>query len=181
MQFLVDTGAEVSVIPPTAELRRHPNPKVFLYAANKTTIKIYGDRIMYLNLGLRRKFQWKFIVADVSQPIVGADFLAHFQLLVDLHQRKLVDSSTNVSQSGSVKTIDAYTGGLSFIDSDMPFQDLLREFKDLALTNVTPKNITLDVTHHIITKGPPIFSKPRRLAPDKLKAAKAEIQTLLDA
>lgn len=63
----------------------------------------------------------------------------------------------------------------------MPFQDLLLEFKDHALASVTPKGVTHDVTHHIVTKGPPIFSKPRRLAPEKLRAAKAEIQTLLDA
>lgn len=36
-----------------------------------------------------------------------------------------------------------------------------------------------EVMHHIITKGQPVFSKPRRLSPENLSAAKAEIQDLL--
>lgn len=34
--------------------------------------------------------------------------------------------------------------------------------------------------HHIETKGPPCFAHPRRLPPDKLKAAKAEFQFLIE-
>ena len=31
-----------------------------------------------------RRFSWTFLLADVALPIIGADFLKHFQLLVDL-------------------------------------------------------------------------------------------------
>ncbi|GFT45275.1 hypothetical protein TNCV_2123551 [Trichonephila clavipes] len=34
------------------------------------------------DLGLRRVFRWPFITAAVSQPIIGADFLRHYGLLV---------------------------------------------------------------------------------------------------
>jgi hypothetical protein len=40
--------------------------------------------------------------------------------------------------------------------------------------------VTHNVTHYIETKGPPLHSKPRRLAPDKLKIAKEKFQHMLN-
>ena len=37
---------------------------------------------------------WTFVVADVAFNILGADFLAHHNLLVDMRQRRLVDPTT---------------------------------------------------------------------------------------
>jgi hypothetical protein len=34
-------------------------------------------------------------------------------------------------------------------------------------------------THHIVTKGPPVNSKPRRLTPEKYEAAKREFEELI--
>ena len=48
-----------------------------MYAANGFTINTYGVRTFELDLGLRRAFMWKFVVADVAKPIIGADFLDH--------------------------------------------------------------------------------------------------------
>ncbi|XP_026683330.1 uncharacterized protein LOC113469664 [Diaphorina citri] len=36
-----------------------------------------------------------------------------------------------------------------------------------------------NVFHHIVTTGPPCFARPRRLAPDKYRAAKAEFEIML--
>ncbi|XP_065052942.1 uncharacterized protein LOC135682132 [Rhopilema esculentum] len=36
-----------------------------------------------------------------------------------------------------------------------------------------------NVTHHIRTQGPPVFCRPRRLAPDRLPVAKAEFEHML--
>jgi len=49
-----------------------------LYAANGSVIPTYGTKTMQPNLNLRREFPWHFIIADVLQPIIGADFLAHY-------------------------------------------------------------------------------------------------------
>nr|VZI06335.1 unnamed protein product [Spirometra erinaceieuropaei] len=88
LRFLVDTGAEVSVIPP---LRRHRlKPSQFSFqAANSTTISTYGQRSLTLGLGLRRRFQWVFIEADVKSSIIGAEFLSSFGLRVDVRHRRL--------------------------------------------------------------------------------------------
>ena len=73
-RFLVNTGAEVSVIPPSSTDRKHRRDSLTLQAINDSPIATYGDRLLTVNIGLRQTFQWIFIVADVKQPILGADF-----------------------------------------------------------------------------------------------------------
>lgn len=53
-----------------------------------TTIKV--------NLGLQREFMWTIIIADVTKPIIGADFIQHFGLLIDLKRNKLIDPLTGL-------------------------------------------------------------------------------------
>ena len=63
-------------------------------------IPTFGTRSLSLNLGLRRDFHWIFVVAEVSKPILGADFLHHFGLMVDLRKSKLVDTNTHLQING---------------------------------------------------------------------------------
>ena len=88
-RFLIDTGAEISLIPPT---HKHSTPQdhgFTLLAVNGVSIPVFGRRSLTLNLGFRQKFQWVFVEAAV--PILGADFLKHFNLLVDLKHKQLID------------------------------------------------------------------------------------------
>lgn len=77
-QFLVDTGSKVCVILPSASDHKHVYAKLTLTAVNNTPITTYGQRSLTLNLDLRRTFQWVVIIANVPQPIIGADFLLNF-------------------------------------------------------------------------------------------------------
>jgi hypothetical protein len=43
-------------------------------AASGTTIHTYGWLPLSLIFGLRRDFTWRFVVADVTQHIIGVDF-----------------------------------------------------------------------------------------------------------
>lgn len=93
-QYLIDTGSDVSILPAAHNEKQQRNASKFggkSYAANGTQIDTFGQRNLVLDLGLRRKFQWPFIVADVTQTIIGADFLEYFGLLVDLRKRRLID------------------------------------------------------------------------------------------
>ncbi|BHF85594.1 hypothetical protein SprV_1002876300 [Sparganum proliferum] len=54
--FLVDTGAQLSVIPPTPADRRYPNPGLFLQAVNTSPITTFGTCSLSLDIGLRRLF-----------------------------------------------------------------------------------------------------------------------------
>ena len=75
IRFLADTGADICVFPRKLTPGRLRKSDYVLSAAN-------GMRTMTLNLGPRRDLCWRFLVADVSKPILGADFLSHHNLLV---------------------------------------------------------------------------------------------------
>lgn len=65
-----------------------------LSAANGTIIDTFGLKILEIDFNLRRKFVHSFMIASVNRPIIGADFLSKFGLLVDLKNKRLVDSQT---------------------------------------------------------------------------------------
>jgi hypothetical protein len=54
-----------------------------LCAANGTTIPTYQWLSLSLNLRLCRDFIWRFVVADVTHPLIHVNFPSHFGLLVD--------------------------------------------------------------------------------------------------
>ena len=96
IQFLVDSGADVSIIPATRQDMKRIPSTCKLYAANGTPINMYGEKLLQLDLGFRRSFKWPFIVANTDKSILGADFLKNFGLLVDLKRRRLIDMSTQI-------------------------------------------------------------------------------------
>lgn len=177
-RFLVDTGSEVSVIPPSGT-DRHASDTLTLTAVNSSPIRTYGKRSLTLNLGLRRTLPWIFIIADVRKPILGADFLRHFALLVDMQNRKLIDTHTQLYIQGILSHDLSPSPSIRPKDTSDPYSALLAEFP--ALLQVCSSDIPVrhDVTHRIETTGPPVFAHPRRLAPDRLCAAKQEFELML--
>lgn len=176
-KFLVDTGAVVSVFPKNKYSKL--NDDFSLYAANGSKINTYGHKRLTLNLGLRREFPWTFIIADVNRPILGADFLENFGLIIDIKNRRIIDNLTSISAICEVKTSPSL--GLTTISGDSPYHKILSDYPTIinpaALgTAKKPHNIT----HCIITKGPPVHSKARRLSPQKLAIVKSEIKNLLE-
>ncbi|CAB4026405.1 Hypothetical predicted protein, partial [Paramuricea clavata] len=141
--------AEVSVLPPRPSDRTH-RQGYDLQAANSSTIATYGTRSLTINLGLRRSFPWIFTITDVNHAIIGADFLRHFNPLVDLRTRSLIDTK------------------------------LLGEYPDITRPTTKQTAVKHNVAHHILTRGPPCSSRPRRLPPERLKIAKDEFQHMLD-
>jgi hypothetical protein len=100
IRFLVDTDADVCVFPRTRTNNGARKNYYMLYAANGTKIATYGDKLITLNLRLRRSFSWRFIIANVENPIIGMDFLAHYNLLVDARNKTLIDGTTKLTCQG---------------------------------------------------------------------------------
>jgi cleavage and polyadenylation specificity factor subunit 1 len=96
LRFLVDTGAVLCVVPRKLVPGRKKRTIYDLFAANGTPIPTYGWRTLTLNLGLRRDFKWRFVVADVQLPIIGVDLLANFNLLVDCRNNRILDGVTSL-------------------------------------------------------------------------------------
>nr|VZI35209.1 unnamed protein product [Spirometra erinaceieuropaei] len=155
-KFLVDSGAVVSVVPPTPAERK-TRSSFCLTASNNSSIPPFGQRSITLDLGLRRIFRWVFIIADFSAALIGADFLAHFNLLVDLKNRRLVDCITDLHAVVN-----------------------MMQFPRLTTSSFREVDIRHTVTHRIPTTGPSKSCRPRRLAPDRLKIAKAEFEHMLE-
>lgn len=108
LHFLVDTGADISVLPYKTNLMSVPKDScnLRLSAANGTVIETFGTTLLELNLGLRRSFKHTFLLAAVGKPILGADFLSKFDLMVDLKNKKLIDRSTNIEINANTIMID---------------------------------------------------------------------------
>lgn len=176
-RFLVDTGADISVL--AAKNKKQSTSSAYkLYAANNTPIRTYGEKTLTLNLGLRRCFRWTFIIADVKTSILGADFLRHNKLLIDLHQRKLVDRVTELSIKAN--NCSSTESGVYMIGRNHAYHNILKQYPDVLRPMSLKSPAKHNVVHHIETTGPPLYARPRPLPPDKYKAAKLEFERMLD-
>lgn len=171
IQFLVDTGADVSVIPYKPDFQP-TQPQQQLSAANGSKINVYGTKLLRLGLGLRRNFDHVFLQATVTKPIIGADFLKKYGLMVDLQGQRLVDSTTNLEANAILINDPSPTPKHFAIESD--FESLLKEFPELTSEPRYDEEVKHTVVHHIVTNDHLPNSKQRRLNPEKFKAAKTE-------
>ncbi|BHF70478.1 hypothetical protein SprV_0301352900 [Sparganum proliferum] len=143
-RFMVDTAAD----------RRCPSPGLHLQAANCSPISTFGSRSLTLNIGLRRSFSWIFVIADVPHAILGSDFLAEFDLLVDCRRFCLLDRTTGLSVRGLTPFNDSCN--LSVLDKGIacPYRDLLLQHPNIIKPQFRIGEIQHDVIHHIRTSGP---------------------------
>lgn len=175
LSLLVDTGANVSVLPVARCRADRPRPDCSrLVAANGTEVKTFGSKTLTVSLpGCPSELEWSFVVADVRQALLGADFLRHHRLLVDMAGRKLRSAEDRVASLEAPKP------------SHPALAPLLKKFssvfaEDLAgLPSALPATDQLDVRHHIVTTGPPVAARPHRLNQEKAKAVNAELQEML--
>jgi hypothetical protein len=179
-RFLNDTSSNLSVFLSKLIPQSRERVNYDLCAANGTTFPTYRWLPLSLNMDLRREFTWRFAMAGVTNPFIGANFLPHYGFLVDCRNNGLLDSVTSLSvpaQAASllVPSVKVITGG-SAIDS------LLSEFPDLTRPTVQSE-VRHRIVHHMrtirTTPGPPVTFRPCRLAPDRLAIAKAEFNAML--
>ncbi|XP_076383750.1 uncharacterized protein LOC143261000 [Megalopta genalis] len=111
--------------------------------------------------------------------ITGADLLEHYGLLVDLRRGRLVDSMTSLYAVTTAKSVVYST--VSSIVPDPRVKHILADFPEVFGIAMMPPSKSVDVLHHILTTGPPVSERSRRLNPDKLRAAKKEFEALIAA
>ena len=177
-KYLIDTGAAVSILPKFCANRISKSDYLPLVAANNTTINTYGNSKRVVDVGLKRDYPWTFIVADVQQPIIGADFPIHYNLLVDIRSRCLRDMRTGLAIPASLSSIGPLS--LNRVDTvHNKYTKLLGQFPELTRPTTKGETVKHGITHKIVTKGHPVFARPRRLAPDKLVTAKREFVDMI--
>lgn len=107
IEFVIDSGADLSIVPAKYSWKRKINSINNLLSANDANISTYGRVTIALDLGLERKFEWDFVIADSSSCLIGADFLTGFQFLVDCPNASLIWKVTNEVVQG--KPFDSRT------------------------------------------------------------------------
>lgn len=182
LQYLVDTGSDLCVYPVSfLRAQRRHKTNYELYAANNTIIATYGWFSLSLDLGLRRSFTWRFVIADVTKPIIGVDFLSFYNLLVDVRNSRLIDGTTSLASAALVASA-CPSPQIKVISGDSPYHKLLEEYPDVMRPCGDPseRKCKHQTQHYIkTTPGPPVFARPRRLAPDRLKIARHEFDDMV--
>ncbi|KFD62660.1 hypothetical protein M514_03771 [Trichuris suis] len=177
----VDTGSEVSVLPPrlcTRKHRRQPDP-ICLLAANGAQITTYGTCRLTVDFGIGRPLEWTFTIADVRHPILGADFFRCFNLLVDVKRAQLINAKTYAVTNSSPLQTKSEHYACALRRKNNHTDNVLARYPDLTACTTNDEPIRHTVKHRILTFGPPIFSRPRRLPPETLRAAKHEFNNML--
>ncbi|XP_037800385.1 uncharacterized protein LOC119595300 [Penaeus monodon] len=140
--FLANTRAFLSIFPATQSDRKAANDNLQrLVTANGTPINSCDFRDITIRL-FRCTYPWSFLIADVTWPLLSADFLSHHNLLDDMRRCQLINMDTH-STSGQC-----------------------------SLYSREQQRVVLMCVPHIKTTGPPVHSRFRRLRPEMLHTAK---------
>jgi hypothetical protein len=166
-KFLVDTGAAVSVFPHTS---KDPSTGPPLSGADGKSIPSWGSIKKTLNFGVRA-FLSTFILAAVSKPILGVDFLSENRLLVDPHFGQVLDAKTLDPITGSESAARRAGLAASLCHVTPAVLSLLAAFPAIVGDGSCTPNPKHGVFHSIETSGRPVFAKPRHLDPEKHQIA----------
>ena len=177
--YLVDTGADVSVFPVSKEDKSSRKNSAPLIAANGSSIKTWGQCTIPLNIGSKQPFTHNFYIADVTRPILGADFFCKHNLAIDLANRRLIDLSKNLTLRATPDSTLPLIAGLA-TSAPNKFSAMLHEFPNILIPRFVSHSNKHGVEHHIITEGRPVHAKARRLSPEKLAIAKEEFATMVE-
>ena len=175
---LIDKGLQVSLRPPSATSPRINISGIKLAAANGLPIKSYGHARRQIKIGGKSYF-FVFLIAQVTRPILGLDFLQRFGMSIDLAKRQLVHSGLATCLSSATSSIS----GVNVVctPGTRSYARILRDYPE-----ITDASLAYSTTHHgvecfITMQGPPIKTPTRRLTPEKLKTAKKYFEMMLAA
>lgn len=178
LKFLVDTNAAISMI----QYNNDPSAKPTLFkllAANGFTIDTYGGKRLTMNIGMRQDFTWTFTIADMKIPILGADFLAHYELAAHMNPRTLSDKTMNIHVLGT-PTFHSTTEISVTMCHGCKYLDLLNQLVDIMQPFKAADSGGHQTQYHIRTSRAPAYSRSWPLAPHKLAYAKAQFDKILN-
>ena len=152
---LVDTGSQVSLWPPTTSTSNLQRSSVRLTAGNGTPIKAFGKQSRKIKIG-GKTYKFVFLVAQVSRPILGLDFLQAFGMTLDLRHRRLIHDGTSTRFS----TTSTPISGVNVVHSS-PFAHLLVDFPEITDAALASSSSKHGLECYIKTTGPPVRTAPR--------------------
>ena len=177
-RYLVDSGAEVSVLPATRIDHQTLKKGLPLRAVNGSAIPISANAPYLCTFASGR------ILTGLSSWLMSAN-----QLLVQIFSVSKDCSLTSRTTDCMTQKHPAAAFLLTFLTwkhftnyfstAHNRYYAILRNFPQLTAPQMADKTPTHGVQHRIVTAGRPTFAKARRLSPAKLAAAKKEFNNLL--
>ena len=155
-RFLIDTRAEISVLPANTATRCKPTTHP-LTATNGT----WGRKTISFHLG-HRHFTWTFTVSTVEGAIQGSDFLRSSGLLVDVKNNRLLDAE-NLAAMPLKRTNKVSLRLESFSLATDSYGHLLAKFPSITTPMFTAATVKHGIRHVIRTKGLLLHARARRL------------------
>ena len=120
------------------------------------------------------------MVANVRNPILGADFLEHYGLVVDVGNKPLADTRTNLSVQGIISLSLLLSPLLLPQQPDNDFAAVMLKFPTITQLCSKDRPIKHDITCCIEMAGAPVSARPQILAPEQLKSARQEFERMLE-
>ena len=170
----MDTGAEWSLLPHQSS---SPSSGPQLQGAAGRPITSWGFKQVDLLFG-SDNFSFNFLLAGVTRPILGIDFLSAHGLLAEPARRRVL-KATDLAVIGGSKNggNSGLIAHLSTVDPEV--RKLLSASPAALSVNNMPGGRALHgVSHPIETTGRPVFAKACRLDSEKLPQAKEEFAAL---
>ncbi|GBM45662.1 hypothetical protein AVEN_237904-1 [Araneus ventricosus] len=93
-----------------------------------------------------------------------------------MKRKKLLDGTSAVGLENPISANESMY--VATVQGDSPHVKLLLKFSDITKPSQSKPafHVKHNTEYHIETRGPPVFSKARRLDPEKLQEAKREFQ-----
>ena len=167
LPFLIDTGAEVSIIPSTSSDKNN-RCHLTLQTINNSPISTFSAHSLTFNLGFCCTFHRVFVIVEVKTPILCADFLRHYGLLVDMGYKCLIDTVTNLHVQGITSNKPSISLTLLPKTPTSLYDKILHDFSTVVQPFTHQQILKHDVTHHIVTTGPPVLAQTPCLSPERL-------------
>lgn len=80
VEFLIDMSPDVSLFPLAMEPKKLRQHCTLLQAVNVIQLYSKDSASFIMHMSPEKKFEWKFLIAVVLEPIIGIDFLTHHGL-----------------------------------------------------------------------------------------------------
>ena len=179
-RWLLDSGANLGTLKPTAEERKHPD-NTDLRAANGGRINTYGTRDMTVKIEGFEPFVYTFVLADTGFNILGSDIIKKLGLLIDLKNGCLRNPMSNYSPIISFSlTPVSPVPQCAVINDSNPYLEILRSFPELLSYSFKDRPVKHSVQHFIEFKGRPVYAPSRRVSPEKDLIIREKINEYLD-
>ena len=153
-----------------------------LTAVNGKDEECFGETVADVGIpGLRCSYTRIVAVTDTMNPLLGADFLHHYSLILDCSNGRLIDETTRQYTQGRQVIGQIQSITVNNQDTLLGVQSLLQEFAKITRPCTEQPLVSNTKVTHIIDTGDSTLSyvKVWQLSEDKYKSAKQDFIALL--